>query len=107
MPAGSCRTKLVYMKTYNVHEAKTHLSKLLKAVEAGESFRIARNSEVVAVVEPYRAPKLDIEKLRGLFDFPDWFVDDFDKLYQDEIERMFYGDDLPPLETGKSAAAAE
>ena len=36
------------MVTVNVHEAKTHLSRLLKQVEAGEEVIIARNGEPVA-----------------------------------------------------------
>ena len=36
------------MVTVNVHEAKTHLSRLLKQVEAGEEVTIARNGEPVA-----------------------------------------------------------
>ena len=36
------------MATVNVHEAKTHLSKLLARVEAGEEVVIARNGKPVA-----------------------------------------------------------
>ena len=36
------------MTTVNVHEAKTHLSRLLAQVEAGEEVTIARNGEPVA-----------------------------------------------------------
>ena len=36
------------MKTVNVHEAKTTLSKLLEEVERGETIVIARNGEPVA-----------------------------------------------------------
>ena len=36
------------MVTVNVHEAKTHLSRLLKQVEAGEEVVIARNGNPVA-----------------------------------------------------------
>ena len=35
------------MVTVNVHEAKTHLSRLLKQVEAGEEVIIARNGKPV------------------------------------------------------------
>lgn len=43
------------MRRVNVHEAKTELSKLLEAVEAGERVVIARAGEPVAVLVPYRA----------------------------------------------------
>ena len=36
------------MPTVNVHEAKTHLSRLLARVEAGEEVTIARNGKPVA-----------------------------------------------------------
>lgn len=41
------------MRKVNIHEAKTQLSKLLEAVEAGERIVIARAGEPVAVLAPY------------------------------------------------------
>jgi len=40
------------MPTYNVHEAKTHLSKLLERVAAGEEVIIARSGVPVARLVP-------------------------------------------------------
>ena len=42
------------MTEIGVHEAKTHLSKLLKRVENGESFSITNRGKVVAVMVPPR-----------------------------------------------------
>ncbi len=42
------------MATVNVHEAKTHLSRLLERVEAGESVTIARAGKPVADLVPHR-----------------------------------------------------
>ncbi len=42
--------------TYNMHEAKTHFSKLIAAVEAGEDVTICRNGKPVAVVKATRKP---------------------------------------------------
>ncbi len=42
------------MHQANIHEAKTHLSQLLAAVEAGQEGIIARNGEPVARLVPYR-----------------------------------------------------
>ena len=43
------------MKTVNVHEAKTHFSRLLATVEdASESFVICRNGEPVADLVPHK-----------------------------------------------------
>jgi prevent-host-death family protein len=40
----------------NVHEAKTHLSRLLARVEAGESIVIARAGRPIAVLAPVDGP---------------------------------------------------
>ena len=39
----------------NVHAAKTHLSRLLERVEAGEEITLARAGRPVAMLVPYRA----------------------------------------------------
>ncbi len=41
--------------TVNVHEAKTHLSRLLEAVEAGEDVVIARAGKPIARLVPATA----------------------------------------------------
>jgi prevent-host-death family protein len=41
----------------NVHEAKTHLSRLLARVEAGESIVIARAGRPIAVLSPAQGPR--------------------------------------------------
>jgi prevent-host-death family protein len=41
-------------KAINVHEAKTHLSRLLERVEAGEEITLARAGRPVARLVPYR-----------------------------------------------------
>jgi prevent-host-death family protein len=43
-------------KTVNIHEAKTHLSKLLARVEAGEELIIARAGQPVARLIPFARP---------------------------------------------------
>ena len=44
------------MATVNVHEAKTHLSRLLERVERGERIVIARAGHPVAVLQAVDAP---------------------------------------------------
>jgi prevent-host-death family protein len=60
----------------NVHEAKTQLSKLLAAVEAGEEVVVARRGVPVAMIVP-AAPKakgIVFGLLEGkLGEGPDWF----------------------------------
>ncbi|MFO1209122.1 MAG: type II toxin-antitoxin system prevent-host-death family antitoxin [Amaricoccus sp.] len=40
------------MKQFNIHEAKTHFSKLVAAVEAGERVVICRDGKPIAEVVP-------------------------------------------------------
>jgi prevent-host-death family protein len=44
------------MPTVNVHEAKTHLSRLLQRVERGERIVIARSGRPIAILQPIEAP---------------------------------------------------
>jgi antitoxin (DNA-binding transcriptional repressor) of toxin-antitoxin stability system len=63
---------------YNMHEAKTNLSKLVKLAEAGEKIVIARAgmpSVELTIVRPKPRPKL------GEFEPLDiWIPEDFDAL---------------------------
>ena len=53
--------------TINVHEAKTHLSRLLERAEAGEEIVIARAGKPVARLVPYSTerPRRVFGRLRG------------------------------------------
>ena len=69
------------MRHVNVHEAKTQLSKLLEAVEAGERIVIARAGTPVAALVPYRA--LSKRRKLGLFAGQATMAPDFDELPPD------------------------
>ena len=76
------------MPTVNVHEAKTHLSRLLAQVEAGEEVTIARNGTPVARMVPAGEtgrPQPDVFKGRVVV--PDSF---FDPLPEEEL-RLWEG----------------
>ncbi len=45
------------MLTVNVHEAKTHLSRLLERVEGGEVVTIARAGKPIAFLTPVSQPE--------------------------------------------------
>ena len=64
------------MVTVNVHEAKTHLSRLLADAEAGKDVVIARNGKPVAKLVPY-APKGKpvFGSMKGLIELDDSFFD--------------------------------
>jgi prevent-host-death family protein len=63
-------------KSVNVHDAKTHLSRLLERVEAGEEITLARAGRPVARLVPYRA--LHEPRTPGLLKGKIWISDDFD-----------------------------
>ena len=67
------------MQRVNIHEAKTHFSKLVERVEAGEEIVIARAGRPVAKLVGYSAPsgKRPSGTLRGKIRFaPDWDSDE-------------------------------
>ncbi len=75
-------------RTVNVHEAKTHLSKLLAEVDRGEEIVIARAGKPVArlvPVEPRRVPRRP-GSAKGQI----WIADDFDAPLPGEILGPFY-----------------
>ena len=80
------------MDTFNIHEAKTHLSKLVERAARGEPFVIAKAGKpmvkVVPIDAPAEKPKRRIGFLKGVYNVPD----DFDEMGREEIEAMFYGE---------------
>jgi len=79
------------MRKVNIHEAKTHLSRLVAEAAAGESFVIAKAGKPMVKVVPLDAPaKRKVRRLgflKGQIKVPD----DFDTMMQEEIEELFYG----------------
>jgi prevent-host-death family protein len=45
------------MRTINIHEAKTHLSRLVEEVSAGEELTIAKAGKPLARLVPIKTPK--------------------------------------------------
>lgn len=74
------------MAEVNVHEAKTHLSRLLLRVAGGEEIVIARAGKPIARLVPIE-PKTRrvIGQDDGLFEIPD----DFDAPLPDEVLALF------------------
>ncbi len=74
------------MAEINVHEAKTHLSRLLLRVAGGEEIVIARAGKPVARLVPIDPkPQRAIGQDDGLFEVPD----DFDAPLPDEVLTLF------------------
>ncbi|MER8389149.1 type II toxin-antitoxin system prevent-host-death family antitoxin [Mesorhizobium sp. M1428] len=80
------------MRTVNIHEAKTHLSCLVDRAAKGESFIIAKSGKpmvkVVAIDAPAAGEMRRVGFMAGQFSVPD----DFDRMADDEIEKLFGGD---------------
>jgi prevent-host-death family protein len=79
------------MKTVNIHEAKTQLSKLVEQASKGESFVIAKAGKpvvkVTALSTPIGAEVRRLGFMAGQISVPD----DFDRMGKEEIERIFGG----------------
>lgn len=79
------------MRTVNMHEAKTHLSRLVQAAAHGEPFIIARAGKpmvkVVAVDAPDPGTARRIGFLAGRISVPP----DFDRMGAGEVETLFEG----------------
>lgn len=76
------------MKTVNMHEAKTHLSKLVDAATQGEPFVIAKAGKPLVKVTMVEAePARRTGFMKGQFNLPD----DFDDLAGEEIRAAFEG----------------
>lgn len=63
----------------NIHEAKTHLSRLLERVEAGERLTIARAGKPVADLVPHRRVDVVFGGLAGRLDYDAAHFDDTDE----------------------------
>jgi len=77
------------MQTVNIHEAKTHLSRLIEKAAKGEAFSIAKAGKPLVKVVPLE--EADVPKkrrigfMKGMISVPD----DFDTMMTDEIEEIF------------------
>jgi prevent-host-death family protein len=81
------------MKTYNIHTAKTHLSRLVEQAARGEPFVIAKSGrpmvKVMALDMPEPSRKRRFGFLTGQIQVPD----DFNTMEASEIKKMFEGED--------------
>lgn len=77
------------MLTVNIHEAKTHLSKLVDQAAKGESFIIAKAGQPMVKVIPLEPGDTGIARRLGFMAGEIAVPDDFDRMGGDEIEVMF------------------
>jgi prevent-host-death family protein len=79
------------MRTVNIHEAKTHLSRLVDKAAQGEEFVIAKAGKPLVKVVPLDTAArqgVRLGFLAGEISVPD----DFDTMGQEQIEQLFSGD---------------
>ena len=75
------------METFNIHHAKTHLSRLVEQVSAGETIILARAGKPVAKVSPVDAPAAP--RRLGFLARELRVPADFDRLGEKEIVALF------------------
>jgi prevent-host-death family protein len=79
------------VKTINIHQAKTHLSKLVEEAREGEPFIIAKAGKPVAKVIALGAPSADQIRRLGFMAGQIAVPDDFDRMGGQEMARLVRG----------------
>jgi prevent-host-death family protein len=77
------------MKTVNIHSAKTHLSRLVDQAAKGEPFVIAKAGKPLVKVVPLDAPGASEVNRLGFLVGQIAVPDDFDRMGEAEIGRLF------------------
>jgi len=77
------------MSTVNIHEAKTHLSRLIERVSEGEEIVIAKSGKPVARLVPYERPR--VPRQPGSMRDKLQVADDFDAPLPSELLAGFEG----------------
>jgi prevent-host-death family protein len=75
---------------YTVHQAKTHLSRLIKEAEAGKEVVVTRGKKPVAKITAIEPPvKKEVPfRLLGAYPQISWTEDAFDPLNDEELVEM-------------------
>ncbi len=79
------------MRTVNIHEAKTHLSRLIEQAAAGESFVIVKAGKPLVKVTALSAPEAGQVRRLGFLAGQISVPDDFDRIGAEEIAQLFGG----------------
>jgi prevent-host-death family protein len=80
------------METVNIHEAKTHLSRLVARAAAGEGFIIAKAGRPLVKVVALEAPEAGAVRRLGFLEGGIRVPDDFDRMGNEAIARQFDGE---------------
>lgn len=79
------------MQTFNIHHAKTHLSRLIEKAAKGEAFVIAKVGKPLVKVASLDAPAPRKIKPIGFMKGELQIPDDFDRMRGAQIEDLFDG----------------
>jgi prevent-host-death family protein len=79
------------VKTVNIHEAKTHLSRLIDQAVKGDPFVIAKAGKPLVKVMALDAPEKGQMRRLGFFAGKMTVPDDFDQMGAEQIEQLFGG----------------
>ena len=80
------------MLIVNIHEAKTHLSRLIERAAKGEPFIIAKAGKPLVKVTALETPAAGQARRLGFMAGQIVVPDDFDRMGSVEIEELFRGD---------------
>jgi len=80
------------MQTVNIHEAKTHLSRLIAQAQQGHPFVIAKSGKPMVMVSAILVPQDKAKKRLGFLRNTMQIPDDFDRMGESEIASLFAGD---------------
>jgi len=75
------------MHIVNIHEAKTHLSKLLEKVEQGEAVVIARAGHPIAMLSEFKPDRHKIAQ-PGSMEGEAWAAEDFNASLDDLFDAL-------------------
>ncbi len=79
------------MSAVNIHEAKTHLSRLVEKAARGESIVIAKAGTPLAKLTALDAPERAMQRRIGFMQGELSVPDDFDRMGEAEIATLFGG----------------
>jgi len=77
------------MDIVNIHEAKTHLSRLVEKAAKGEAFIIAKAGKPMVKVVPLEEAAQSKPEFFGFMKGQGKVPEDFDRMYEQEILEMF------------------
>lgn len=80
------------MRTVNIHEAKTHLSRLIEDAMDGETFVIAKAGKPMVKVSRIDAPEPGKVRRLGFMTGQIAVPEDFDHMGGEAIEQLFSGE---------------